>query len=71
MTLGSAAGGGVRLIAWCRGCSHQVEPDPTEQVQRYRADPALPHWRERLVCCKCGSRKVDMVVGGRSGAESR
>src|SRR5205085_6437510 len=26
--LGSSATAGVRLIVWCRDCSHQVEPDP-------------------------------------------
>jgi hypothetical protein len=28
----------VRLIVWCRDCGHQVEPDPTEQAQRYGAE---------------------------------
>jgi hypothetical protein len=22
----------VRLIVWCRGCQHQVEPDPAEHA---------------------------------------
>src|SRR5262249_49632941 len=26
MTLGGAAGAGVRLIVWCKECQHQVEP---------------------------------------------
>jgi hypothetical protein len=30
MTLGNAAAARVRLIVWCRDCSHQVEPDPAE-----------------------------------------
>jgi hypothetical protein len=25
---------------------------------------AVPEWRERLVCSRCGSRNVDMVVTG-------
>jgi hypothetical protein len=28
MTLGNAAAARVRLIVWCKACSHQVEPDP-------------------------------------------
>jgi hypothetical protein len=28
MTLGNAAAAQVRLILWCKGCGHQVEPDP-------------------------------------------
>src|SRR5437764_6930546 len=55
---------GVRLIIWCRDCRHQVEPDPAEQAQRYGAEMTLPDWRERLVCSKCGSRHIDMVVSG-------
>ena len=30
MTLGNAAAARVRLIVWCKACSHQVEPDPAE-----------------------------------------
>ena len=62
-TLGSSAAAGVRLIVWCRG-RHQVESDPAEQAQRYGAEMAVPDWRERLVCSKCGSRQIDMVVTG-------
>ena len=29
MTLGAAAAH-VRLIVWCKGCQHQVEPNPAE-----------------------------------------
>jgi hypothetical protein len=64
MTLGSAAVAGVRLIVWCWDCSHQVEPDPAEQAQRYGAETTVLDWRERLVCSKCGSRHIDMVVSG-------
>jgi hypothetical protein len=42
----------------------KVEPDPAEQAQRYGAEMTLPEWRERLVCSKCGSRGIDMVVTG-------
>jgi hypothetical protein len=64
MTLGSAAAAGVRPIVWCWDCRHQVEPDPAEQAQRYGAEMTLLDWRERLVCSKCGSREIDMVVTG-------
>jgi hypothetical protein len=37
MTLGSAATAEVRLIVWCKGCSHQVEPDSAEMAARYGA----------------------------------
>jgi Zn finger protein HypA/HybF involved in hydrogenase expression len=64
MTLGNAAASHVRLIVWCKDCGHQVEPDPTEQARRCGEDIPVPEWRERLVCSKCGSRSVDMVVTG-------
>jgi hypothetical protein len=73
MTLGNAAAARVRLIVLCKVCRHQVEPDPAEQItsamftemaQRYGAETTVPDWRERLVCSKCGSRQVDMVVSG-------
>jgi Zn finger protein HypA/HybF involved in hydrogenase expression len=64
MTLGNAAAARVRLIVWCLDCRHQVEPDPAEMAQRYGAEMTVPDWRERLVCSRCGSRNVDMVVSG-------
>ena len=64
MTLGSAAAAQVRLIMWCKGCGHQVEPDPAEMAARYGADTPALDWREKLVCSKCGRRQVDMVVSG-------
>ena len=33
MTLGSAAKAGLRLIVWCRGCQHQVEPEPAQLAE--------------------------------------
>jgi hypothetical protein len=63
MTLGAAAAR-VRLIVWCKACQHQVEPDAAEQSERYGAEMPVPEWRERLVCSKCGSREIDMVVTG-------
>ena len=64
MTLGNAAITRVRLIVWCLECRHQVEPDPAEMAERYGAEMPVPEWRERLVCGRCGSRRVNMVVTG-------
>ena len=49
MTLGTAAAARVRLIVWCKGCQHQVEPDPAEMAQRYGAETPVLDWRERMV----------------------
>jgi Zn finger protein HypA/HybF involved in hydrogenase expression len=62
VTLGAAAR--VRLIIWCRACQHQVEPELAEMAARHGADMTVLEWRERLVCSRCGSRKVDMVLSG-------
>ena len=64
MTLGNAARARVRLIVWCKVCRHKVEPDPAEMAARYGAGTPVLDWRERLVCSKCGSRDIDMVVTG-------
>ena len=64
MTLGAAAAAGVRLIVWCKECRHQVEPDPAEMATRYGAKTAVLDWRQRLVCSRCGTRQVDMVLTG-------
>jgi hypothetical protein len=64
MTLGHAAAAGVRLVVWCKDCSHQVEPDPAEQARRYGSETSVLDWRDRLVCSRCSSRSVDMVVTG-------
>ena len=64
MTLGNAAAARVRLIVWCKACQHQVEPDPAKMAERYGSGTSVIDWRERLVCSRCGSRKVDMVVTG-------
>jgi hypothetical protein len=47
-----------------QGLPTQVEPDAAEMAQRYGAETTVPDWRERLVCSRCGSREVDMVVTG-------
>jgi hypothetical protein len=31
----------VRLIVWCRDCTHRAEPDPAEQAQRYGAETSV------------------------------
>jgi hypothetical protein len=64
MTLGNAAAARVRLIVWCKACSHQVEPDPAELARQHGADTSVRDWRGRLVCSKCGNRQADMVVTG-------
>jgi hypothetical protein len=64
MTLGNAGSARVRLIVWCRDCQHQVEPDPAEQAARYGAATLVRRWQARLVCSRCGSRHIDMVVSG-------
>jgi hypothetical protein len=33
-------------------------------AERYGAETAVPDWCEQLVCSRCGSRNVDMVVTG-------
>jgi hypothetical protein len=64
MTLGGAAAARVRLIVWCKDCSHQVEPDPGEMAERYGAARTVLDWSARLVCSRCGSRQIDTVVTG-------
>ena len=67
MTLGKAAGTGLRLlclIVSCLDCSHQVEPDPAEMAARDGGETPVRDWRVRLVCPRCGRRQVDMVATG-------
>jgi hypothetical protein len=64
MTLGNAAAAHVRLIVWCHDCRHQVEPDPADMAAQYGAETTVIGWRGRLVCSRCGSRQIDMVVSG-------
>jgi hypothetical protein len=33
-------------------------------AERYGAETTVPEWRERLVCSRCGSRNIDMLVIG-------
>jgi hypothetical protein len=64
MTLGGAVKAGVRIIVWCKTSQHQIEPDPAEMAARYGAETSVPDWRDRLVCSRCGSREIDMVLTG-------
>ena len=63
-TFGGTALAGVRLIVWCRECGHQIEPEPAEMAQRHGAETPVLHWKEHLVCPKCGGHKIDMVLTG-------
>src|SRR5690348_15476264 len=38
--------------------------DPDEIARRYGSETTVLDWRERLVCSRCGSHDVDMVVTG-------
>jgi hypothetical protein len=64
MTLGNALAAKVRLIVWCKGCSHQAEPNIADQVARYGADLVVIDWAKRLRCSACGGSEVDFVVSG-------
>ena len=64
MTLGNAAAHKVRLVVWCLDCGRKVEPDVSEQAQRYGAEMAVAEWRAKLVCSGCGGRRVDFVATG-------
>jgi hypothetical protein len=64
MMPGNAAAAQVRLIVWCKSCQHQVEPDPAEMARQYGSETSVLDWRGRLVCSRCKSREVDMVVTG-------
>ena len=63
-TLGSTAAAQVRVIVWCRGCRHRIEPDPAEMAARYGAEMTVPEWHKRLVCSQCGSKSIDFVLTG-------
>jgi hypothetical protein len=47
-----------------QACQRQIEPDLAEMGPRYGAETTIPKSRELLVCSRCGSRNVDMVVTG-------
>jgi hypothetical protein len=64
ITLGSAAAAEFRLVIWCKACGHRSEPDPAEQARWDGPETPVLEWRARLVCSRCGSRNIDMVVTG-------
>lgn len=64
LTLGSAAAGYIRVVIWCKECDYLAEPDPAETVEVYGAETSVLDWHHRLVCPKCGSRQIHMVLTG-------
>ena len=64
MTLGNAAKAHLTLVAWCKDCRYQAEPDLAAAAARYGADVPMLEWSKRLVCGRCGSRNVDGVMSG-------
>jgi hypothetical protein len=64
MTLGSAAAAHLTFVACCKDCRREVDIDPAEMAARYGVETTVPDWGKRLVCGKCGSRNVSMVVSG-------
>jgi hypothetical protein len=45
MTLSNASIAEMRLIVWCRGCGHRVEPDAAELARLYGALTTAIDWR--------------------------
>ena len=37
---------------------------PAETARRYGPETSVADWHKRLVCSRCGSRSIDMVVTG-------
>jgi hypothetical protein len=68
VTLGNVAKTSLQLIVWCKVCRHQNATDPADVADLYGPDTPLRAWRERLVCSRCGSRDVEMLLMGRRGA---
>jgi hypothetical protein len=64
MTLGTSAAAKVRFIVWRLDCQHRVAPDPADQAARYGAEMTVIDWHKRLVCSRCGSRGIDIVITG-------
>ena len=62
--MGADGAAGVRLIVWCKACQHQVEPNPAELAERYGGGVSVLDWRDRLMCSRCGSQDIDMVLTG-------
>ena len=45
-------------------CGRLGDLDRPGLLRYRRPKTTVPGWRERLLCCKCGSREVDIVVTG-------
>ena len=68
-TLGQALAAQVRLIVWCKGCSHRAEPDVAVQVAQQGAATTVIVWARLLRCTECGARDADFVVSGATRGE--
>jgi Zn finger protein HypA/HybF involved in hydrogenase expression len=64
LTLGSAAAAHNRVAVWCKDCDYVAEPDLAEMVERYGVETSVLDWHRELVCSKCGSRQIHMVLTG-------
>jgi hypothetical protein len=66
LTLGQALAAHVRLIVWCKSCSHRADPDIATQVAQHGSGMPVPDWARLLRCTECGERDADLVVSGTS-----
>jgi len=63
-TLGSMAVFGRRIIVWCPGCGHQVEPDLDELVERYGAAITELDGRSGFAVPGAAGPDINMVLTG-------
>jgi hypothetical protein len=72
MTLGGVAKAGVRIIAWCKACQHEVEPDPAELFPSLsESTPALKANYALTTTPGTARRIFSGQDGSRSGASSK
>ncbi len=64
MTFGEALARRVRVIGWCKGCGHQVQPDMADLVSWHGSSMTVIDWAAQLQCQLCGTREADFVVTG-------
>jgi hypothetical protein len=64
MTLSAAAAAQIRLTVLMPGLGRPKSNPTPPMAARSGAETPVLNWRERLVCSKCGSREIDMVVTG-------
>jgi hypothetical protein len=64
MTLGNAAAARARLVVWCKACRHGANPTPPSRLAGMDQRRQSLTGAKRLVCSKCGSRNVNMVMTG-------